>query len=201
METLISELRILASRIGSLRSILLHLALLAAFGIWIPQAKGVDFLDSQVLGAYVCLGLIFAAPAAAQVFPPEFAPSFRQAMARIFASVLYGEIVALTLAGSGIATVYLTHRGSFVPQPDWETLARCALFGLAASAMLASLAALVTIRFSRGAAMICLRVAFFGLLILYYYRGQWLADVGLTGAAAWFVVTGLFVALLKRACR
>jgi len=201
METLISELRILASRIGSLRSILLHLALLAAFGIWIPQAKGVDFLDSQVLGAYVCLGLIFAAPAAAQVFPPEFAPSFRQAMARIFASVLYGEIVALTLAGSGIATVYLTHRASFVPQPDWETLARCALFGLAASAMLASLAALVTIRFSRGAAMICLRVAFFGLLILYYYRGQWLADVGLTGAAAWFVVTGLFVALLKRACR
>jgi hypothetical protein len=49
--------------------------------------------------------------------------------------------------------------------------------------------------------MICLRLAFFGLLILFYYRGQWLPDVGLTGAAACLVLAGLFVELLRRACR
>lgn len=200
METLFAEIRIFASRIGSLRSILLHLALLAAFGIWLPRMKGVDFLDSQVLCAYACLGLIFAGPAAAQASPEGF-PSFQQGRARIFASVLYGELVVGVLLGSGIATVYLSRRGGYVPTPDWETLARCALFGLGASAMMASMAAWVTVRFSRRIAIICLRLAFFGLLILFYYRGQWLPDVGLAGAAACLVLAGLFIELLRRACQ
>ena len=201
MNTLIAETGILASRLGSLRSILLHLALLGAFGMWIPRLKGVDFLDSQILGAYACLGLLFAAPATAQAFPQGMASSFQQAKARIFAGVLYGEIVTLALAGAGIATVYLTHRGGFVPQPDWATLLRCAMFGLGASAMLASLAALITVRFSRSMAMIFLRLAFFGLLVLYFYRGQALTDVGLTGASVCLALAGLFIGLLKRACR
>jgi len=201
MDTIFTEIRILASRIGGLRSILLHLALLAAFGVWLPRAKGLDFLDSQVLGAYACLGLIFAAPATAQAFPKEFSSSFRQATARILAGVLYGEIVTFVLLGAGIATVYWTHRGGFVPEPDWETLARCAIFGLGASGMLASFAALMTVRFSRTVAIWCLRLAFFGLLILYFYRGQWLPDVGLIGAGACIVIAGLFVELLRRAGR
>jgi hypothetical protein len=201
METTITEIRILASRLGSLRSVLLHLALLAAFGIWIPQMKGLDFLDTQILGAYTCLGLLFAAPATAQAFPDGVSASFQQAKARIFAGVLYGEIVTFALVGTGIATVYLTHRGSFVPQPDWETLARCAMFGLGAAAMLASLAALVAVRLSRRMAMLSLRFAFFGLLIVYFYRGQHLTDVGLTGATACLVIAGLFVELLRRTCR
>jgi hypothetical protein len=88
-----------------------------------------------------------------------------------------------------------------VPQPDWETIARCAMFGLGASGMLASLAALIAVRFSHRAALIWLRVAFFGLLVLYFYRGQWLADVGLTGASACLAVAGLFIVFLRRACR
>jgi len=201
MKTLISEIGILASRVGTARSILLHLALLAAFGVWIPYVKGVDFLDSQVLGAYACLGLLFAAPATVQAFPPNFATSFEEAWARVFSAVLYGEVVTAAFIGAGIATVYWTHRGRFVPQPDWETLARCALFGLGAAAMLASLAALIAVRFSRRAAMLCLRVAFFGLLVLYFERGQRLTEVGLIDAAACLVVAGLFIELLRRACR
>jgi hypothetical protein len=162
--------------------------------------KGLDFLDSPVLGAYACLGLMFAGPAAAQAFPEGF-PTFQQAMARVFASLLYGELVVASLLGAGIGTVYLTRRGGFVPTPDWETIARCALFGFGASAMLASMAAWVTVQFSRRAAMVCLRVAFFGLLILFYYRGQWLPEVGLTGWAACLVLAGVFVELLRRACR
>jgi hypothetical protein len=201
METLFTEIRVLTARLASLRSILPHLALLAAFGIMTPEMKGVDFLDSQILGAYACLGMLFAAPATAQAFPEGSPSSFKQATARIFAGVLYGEVVAFALTGVGIATVYLTHRGRFVPQPDWETLSRCAMFGLAASGMLASLAALVTVRFSRRVGMICLRVAFFGLLVLYFKRGQWLTDVSLTAAIACIVVAGLFIGLLRRTCR
>lgn len=201
MGTLFTEIRVLGSRLSSLRSVLPHLALLAAFGIVTPEMKGLDFLDSQILAAYVCLGMLFAAPATAQAFPQGIPSSFRQANARIFAGVLYGEVVALVLTGAGIATVYLTHRGRFVPQPDWLTLSRCALFGLSASGMLASLAALVTVRFSRQVGMICLRVAFFGLLVLYFYRGQWLTEVGLTGAIACLVVAGLFIELLRRTYR
>jgi hypothetical protein len=200
MESIFSEVRIFASRIGTLRSILLHLALLMAFGIWIPRLKGLDFLDSPVLGAYACLGLIFAGPAAAQAFPDGF-PTFRQAMARVFASVLYGELVVAALLAAGIATVYLTRRGGFVPTPDWETLARCAMLGLGASAMLVSMAAWITVKFSRRAAMVCLRVTFFGLLILFYYYGQRLPDVGLSAAAACLAVAGVFIELLRRACR
>jgi hypothetical protein len=201
MEIFYAEIRIFASRISRFRPILLHLALLAAFGIWIPQWKGVDFLDSPVLGAYACLGLIFAGPAAAQAFPDGISPSFGQANARILVSVLYGELVALVLLGAGVATVYLTHRGGFVPTPDWESLARTAMFGLGASGMLASLAALVAVRFSSGIAVICLRLVFFALLILFYYRGQALLEVGLSGATACAAMAGLFILLLKRACR
>jgi hypothetical protein len=201
MQTLIAEIRLFGSRIGSWRSILPHLALLFAFGFMIPKVKGLDFLDSQVLGAYACLTIIFAPSATAQSFLDGVQSSYQQAVARILVSVAYGEIVSLTLLAAGIATVYLTHRGSYVPEPDWETIARCAIFGLGAAAMLASLAALVAVRFSRRVAMICLRLAFFGLLVLYFYRGQWLADVGLSGATACLAVTGFFIILLRRACR
>ena len=179
---------------------MLHLALLVAFGIWIPRMKGLDFLDSPVLGAYACLGLIFAAPAAAQAFQDGFA-TFPEALARIFASILYGELVVAALLGAGIETVNLTRRGGFVPTPDWETVGHCAIFGICASAMLASLAAWLAVQFSRRTAMICLRLAFFGLLILFYYRGQRLVDVGPTASAGCLVPAAVFLLLLKRVCR
>lgn len=200
MGTLFEEIRIFASRIGTKRSILLHLAFLVAFGIWIPRMKGLDFLDSSVLGAYACLGLIFAAAAAAQAFQDGFA-TFPRALARIFASVLYGELVVAALLAGGIETVNLSRRGGFVPTPEWETVGHCALFGLCASVMLASLAAWLTVRFSKRAAMICLRLAFFGLLILFYYRGQRLVDVNLTASAGCLVPAAVFLGLLKRVYR
>lgn len=201
MEELLTEIRVFGSRIVGWRSILPHLALFVVFGIMTPKIKGVDFLDSQVLGAYACLGLIFAPPATVQAFPKGASASFKQAKARILVSVLYGEIVALTLLATAIATVYLANRGSYVPEPDWPTVARCAMFGLGASGFLASLAALITLRFSHSIAVMCLRVLFFALLILFYYRGQWLPEIGLTGASACLVAAGLLIELLRRVCR
>jgi hypothetical protein len=179
---------------------LLHFLLLAAFGIWIPHLKGIDFLDSQVLGAYACLGLIFAAPATAQSFVNAESVSFQQAMSRIVVGILYGEAAVAAILGTAIATVYLSNRGAYVPTPDWTQLARSASFGFGVSAMLASMAAFVAVRFSRTAAMICLRAAFFGLLILFFYRGQWLPEIGFAPAAACLAIAGLFVGLLRRSC-
>jgi len=201
METLFAEVRLFGSRIGGLRSILPHLALLLAFGFMIPKLKGLLFLDSQVLGAYACLSIVFAPPATAQAFPAGARTSFQQAKARILVSVVYGEIVSIMLLAAGIATVYLTNQGGYAPEPDWKSLARSAMFGLGAAAMFSSLAALITVRFSRSAAMICLRVAFFALLILFYERGRLLPDIGLSAAIGCLVVAGLEIELLRRVCQ
>jgi hypothetical protein len=200
MKTLVGEVRSFAVRFGALRSVLLHLLLLAAFGIGIPRLKGVDFLDSQVLSAYACLGLLFAGPATAQSLS-EGGAVFAQAIARILAGVLYGEVVVIALLGTGIATVYLSNRGAYVPTPDWITVFGSVLFGLGASVLFASIAAWVTVRFSEGIARMSLRLMFFGLLVLFFYRGQRLQDVGLYGAMACVAVAVIFAVLLKRACR
>jgi hypothetical protein len=195
------EMRTFFARIGGLRPILLHLALLLAFGVWIPKSKGIDFLDPEVLGAYACLGLIFAGPAVAQMSDGTWPPGFKLAIARVFTGVVYGEAAVVALTGTGIATIYLLLRGHYIPQLDWPALAACAVFGLCGAAMAASMAAWLSAQFSRKAATAALRVLFFGLLILFYYRGQMLADVAWKGAAAGFALTAAFVGLLRRACR
>jgi hypothetical protein len=162
--------------------------------------KGADFFDSQVLGAYACLGLIFAGPAVAEALPDNASPSFDQAKARILVSVVYGEVVALALLGIGIATVYFSNRGAFLPSPDWSSVAKSALLGLGATAMLGSLAALLTVRFSRRIATFSLRAIFFGLLVLYIYYGQSLPEVSLTGGVICLALTALLIALLRKVC-
>jgi len=201
MQAIFDEIRLFTSRIGSLRSILPHLALLVAFGIMIPRLKSLDFLDPQILGAYACLGLLFAGPATAQLFADPGRVPFQVAKARILVGVVYGEVVVLLLLGASIATVYLSFLGRFVPTPDWGSLARTALFGLCACGLFASMAAWVAVQFSKNAARMLMRLAFFGLLVLFFYRGQWLPDVGLTAASGCIVVAGVFIALLRRACR
>src|ERR1700678_2654184 len=156
MQTLFTELRLFASRIAGLRSALLHLALLALFGIGVPRLKGVDFLDPQILGAYACLGLLFSGPATAQSFPDP-APSFQQAKARILIGVLYGELIVFLLLAAGIATVSIraaSVSAASILSEVWTTLARSLLVGLAASAMVASMTAWITLRFSLRAAML-----------------------------------------------
>ncbi len=197
METIFDEIGMFGARIRGSRSVLLHLAVLVAFGVWIPRAKGLDFLDPQVLGAYVCLGLIFSGPAAAQSFTGPV--PFRVAISRVITGVLYGEAAVAALTGAGIATVYLTLRGRFVPPLDWPSLEKAAILGLSGSVMVASMASWLAVQFSRRVAMIALRVIFFALLILFYYRGQWLPEVAWSAAAACVVAAAVFIELLRRA--
>jgi hypothetical protein len=106
-----------------------------------------------------------------------------------------------TLTGAGIATVYFFNHGGYIPTPDWPTLARSATLGLGAAALVASMAAWLAVRFSTRIATIVMRLVFFALLILFFYKGQWLPEVGLLGAAVCMAIAGLFIDLLRRACQ
>ena len=82
--TLMGQLGFRAGNWG--RAVLTHATLVALFGVALPWMKGVAFLDQVVLGAYACMGVVFAGPAAAQGIDPRTG----NAGARILACVLYG---------------------------------------------------------------------------------------------------------------
>ena len=116
---------------GWIRSMPIYLLVIGVFGVFLPWQKGRDFLDSVILGAYACLGVVFAAPAAA----PEFESflTIQQALARVVISVLYGELIAGVMLVLGIATVYVSRGGRIVVGPDLQSLAECAALGLTLS--------------------------------------------------------------------
>lgn len=167
---------------GRYRVILIHIALVAVFGVFLPWMKGIDFLDPVMTAAYACLGVLFAGPAAAQGFAADRPQSMTGALALIAVAVLYGEFLALVILLAGIMTVYLTHP-SFMLAPDLTTLARAAVLGIVASIALAAIAGWVTLRFSAGAARAALRIIFLTALVVFFYRYRWLPDVAGTAAA------------------
>lgn len=200
VETLEMHLRAegaaLRSRFG-LRTVLIHLAIIAVFGVWWPHLRGMEFFDPVFLTAYTCLGVLFAGPAAAQSFQdrPE---SMRQAMARIFWSVFYGESVALIIVAGGIFTVLRTHPPI---GPDWTGLIDAALLGLAGTVAMASLAAWFAIRFSPGAARMALRGLFIGLLLLFFFKSRWLPEVTGRGTSICAGIAILAMFAMQRAIR
>jgi hypothetical protein len=181
---------------GRVKDFFIYGALAALFGIFLPWWKGLDFLDPVILGAYACLSVVFAGPAAAQAFaePPG---TLKEALKRIAKAVLYGELIALALLGCGLLTVYLT-RPVFLT-PDLIELAKSAALGLTASFALASMAAWCALRFSVSAARGLLRVVFLALLVLFYLRSGWLPTVAGRGAWIGLAVALAFVALLAGA--
>src|SRR5579863_661916 len=91
---------------GRYRVVLIHVALVAVFGVFLPWMKGIDFLDSVMTAAYACLSVLFAAPAAAQAFSEERPRSMTTAAACIAIAVLYGEFLTFVILLAGFMTVY-----------------------------------------------------------------------------------------------
>jgi hypothetical protein len=177
--------------------VLLHLALVAVFGILIPWWKGVDFFDPVITAAYACMGMIFAAPAAAQAFAANRPQSMKEAFLKAGRAVLYGESLALTFIVVGTATVSLTH-GPRLMLPEIDVLGVTALLGLAGSCAVAGLAGWVTLRFSATAARMMMRLIFLGLLIAFFYSARRLPDVALTATAYCIAIAAGAVLLLRR---
>ena len=165
---------------GWLRALPVYLLVIGVFGVFLPWQKGRDFLDSVILGAYACLGVVFAAPAAAPEF--ERVPTIQQALARIGISVLYGEFIAGAILLLGILTVYVSRAGRIVVGPDLQSLAECAALGLSLSWAVSTAAVWLSVRFSPRASKAGVRLVFLGLLVAFYLRARWLPTIALRGA-------------------
>jgi hypothetical protein len=178
------------------RAILIHLALIGVFGILLPWWKGVDFLDAVMLSAYACLGILFAAPAAAEAFAQSQPKSLNEALARIAMAVIYAEFMTVAILGCGLITVYL--KAHFFLAPDLEALAMSAVLGVAASVAMAAIAGWMTLRFSSGVARVALRIIFLGLLLLFFSRSRWLPDVAGIGVLLSLAVAAGAVVAIRR---
>jgi len=181
------------------RAVLLHLAIVAVFGVGVPWLKGLDFLDIVLLSAYACLGVLFAAPAAIQAFAGEPPRTMRDALIRVLLTVLYGEGMVIVILMAGFMTVYLTHRAIFTP--DLGTLASVSGMAIAASLALSAISAWVTLRFSPGAARRALRVIFLLLLVVFYFRARWLPDIADSATLVSLVVAALAIFALRGALK
>lgn len=174
-----TECAAFAARLGR-KAIPLHILLLLIFGIILPWLKGIDFLDPVMLSAYACLGIVFAAPASAQLFSAPV-HSMRTVAARIGVAILYGEAMSIGMLALALATVYLTHPHLPIP-PDVVSLAQAIAFGIACAFALSAIAAWSALRFSPSAARMILRLIFLVLLVLFFFRSRWLPDVAGEGA-------------------
>jgi hypothetical protein len=179
-----------------LRVFLLHLALITIFGVLLPLRKGLGFLDPVMISAYACLGVLFAAPAAAMAFSKSRPQTMRATFGRIAKAVGYGEGLALVILVAGVATVSVDRRRLLLPELD--VLAEAALLGLAGSIALALLAGWMTLRFSASAARLGMRVIFLGLLLLFAFQAQRLPEAPLRGVELSVALSALMVILLRR---
>jgi hypothetical protein len=161
------------------RVILVHVAIIGVFGIWWPYVKGIEFLDPVLLSAYACLGVVFAGPAAAQGLAKDPPRTMREALTRIAIAALYGEMMAVLILGSGLTTVYSLRKILF--GPDWSGLAWAGALGLTGAIAMAAVAAWIALRFSASVARGALRLIFFGLLCLFFFKSRWLPEIAARG--------------------
>ncbi len=197
------QARELGSRLGIGRSSgvriqLLHLAVVAVFGVYVPWMKGLAFLDPVILAPYACLGVFFAAPAAAQAFEEGVPVSMKAVLARILVAVVYGEAMATAILLAGFITVYARHPRLGVFSPELVTFAAAGLLGVTASIVLAAAATWITLRFSAGSARRALRLIFLLLLVLFYLRSNWLPDVADTAALICLAISAAEIFALRR---
>jgi len=158
------------------------IALLALFGLLLPWWKGVDFLDPVMVGAYACLGGLFAVPTVARAFTQNRPHTWATALKRVLTSAAYGEGIALVMLAMGIATVNLTRRGR-LRLPELDTLAETSLFGACLTLAFVAMAAWLSLRFSADTARRGARLGFLLLAIAFYYGSARLPEVARRGAA------------------
>ncbi|MBZ5673002.1 MAG: hypothetical protein LAP61_02045 [Acidobacteriia bacterium] len=178
-----------------IRSLPVYVLVIGVFGVFLPWQKGREFLDSVILGAYACLGVVFAAPAAAPEF--EKFPTIQKALARVAISVFYGELVAGLMLVLGITTVYVSRSARIVVGPDLRSLAECAALGLTLSWAVSTATVWISLRTSPGVAKTAVRLMFLALLAAFYLRSGWLPAVAVRGAGIALLASILLFVALK----
>lgn len=170
---------------GNRRGLVLLVLVTLLFGVYLPFAKGFDFLDIIMLTAYSLLSGVFAGPAAiGLVAPPEPLPAPAQARVKIVAAAFYGWAVAIAIVSLGIVAVNAFHWIGKAVYPSGKVLAAAAAVGLASSAWIAALGVALGMRLRPLTAQGVLRMVFLTLLTILVFRGQifperWLEELSL----------------------
>ena len=149
-----------------------------------------------MITAYACLGVLFAAPAAAKAFSKGRPQSMSEAAVRAAKAVGYGEGLALVMLIAGVTSVSVAHGRALYPELD--VLGEGAALGLAASTALALSSGWMTLRFSAAWARVGMRLIFMGFLILFVLQGSRLPDLPLRGVELSVALSALMVILLRR---
>ncbi|MEO8025521.1 MAG: hypothetical protein ABI823_03570 [Bryobacteraceae bacterium] len=152
----------------NLRSGLLTVLILAAFGVLVPWMKGFDFLDTRYILAYGSIGLLFAGPLMAELLSVDGGALQAPIVypARIALVSLYGWGVATLMLAMGFAVVNIQHWFGKILVPPTAVLVSGSVMSLLAAVLVAEVTALLTLKFSAGVAKGVLRLIFLGTLAL-----------------------------------
>lgn len=181
----------------SIRTVLVHIAVVVVFGILLPYWLGLQFLDPVTIAAYSCLGVMFAAPAAAQAFAEKRPQTMSEAVRSILMSTLYGEAMAIVILTAGFITMFLTRSRALIVI-DFVSLAMAAALGLSGSLAMAAIAGMIGMLLSKGPARMALRVIFLALLMLFFFRSRWLPDVEVSGTAVCLGLAAIALGVMQQ---
>ncbi len=149
-----------------------------------------------MITAYACIGILFAAPAAASAFSKGRPQTMWEAGVRAAEAVAYGEGLALVMLIAGVVSVSVANGRALYPELD--VLGFGAALGLAASIALALFSGWMTLRFSAAAARMSMRAIFIGLLVLFVFQGERLPEIPLRGVELSVALSALMIILLRR---
>jgi len=149
-----------------------------------------------MITAYASLGVLFAAPAAANAFSKGRPQTMREVGVRVAKAVGYGEGLALVMLIAGVVSLSIARGRALYPELD--VLGEGAALSLTASIALALFSGWITLRFSAPAARMGLRVIFIGLLVLFVFQGERLPEIPLRGVELSVALSALMVILLRR---
>src|ERR1700730_7835825 len=103
---------------------LIILAIVLVFGVLVPWYRGLGFLDPVTIVVYVCMSLLFVAPAAAEAFGvPASRPSAAEILPRVGVILGYGMGASVIMLFSGLLTVNLVYMHGRMLTPPSTLLA------------------------------------------------------------------------------
>ena len=148
-----------------LQALLVSVTIIVLFGIVVPLVRGLDFLNPLLLSAYMMLGVVIVAPAAASAFSGSEKIEPRAALRKLGAVTGFAWGLALATVAAGLITVNVASHYHRVLLPNGSFLAAGVLSSATATVFTALLAAIVARRYSVDVARNAVRLIFLGLVI------------------------------------
>jgi hypothetical protein len=154
----------------SIKSPVLSIGALLAFGVLIPKRYGMDFLDIRLVLAYAFIPMLFVGPAitSAMRVGGLARSSMIQLYAHILAIFLLGWLMGLIVMILSLGTLNYVYAPPELLLPEKGVLTAYTVFSFAAVAFVASFGAYVALLFTPGAALNTLRAGFLALLLVFY---------------------------------